>query len=82
MTREQYEMQKHIDRQRAFLKAIEPIVQRMVYIESCYVPTLIVYPDGRMEMGDDPSPQRAEMLAQCRAVIEQIAKSFQCGDNS
>ncbi len=74
MTREEYELSKAIDRQRAFQHAIQPFLDNAAKLTSYYMPTILVYPDGRVERKDHPKV--TEILEQTRQFIQQIASSY------
>lgn len=75
MNREQYEIQKIVDRQRAFQEAIAPILREKVKVMSMYVPSILIHADGRVEQGPPPD-WAATLLAQYDEIIKIIASSL------
>ena len=74
MTREEWEISKAIDRQRAFNETIQPILRAAVRHLSLYVPKIIIYPDGHSVHQYPPEYEQA--LAQYRGMIDLVASQF------
>jgi hypothetical protein len=78
MNREQYEMRKLVERQRALLEAIEPIVQQKVHLLNISLPKLLMDSDGRLKYEFSANVQ--ELLDGYDSMIAEIASKFRMSE--
>ena len=74
MDRWEYERAKCIERQRAFMEAIRPILAVKSSIYAMTMPRLLIYPDSHMESEYAFTPEQQRILDQADEFIECVAK--------
>ena len=74
-TREQYELYKAVERRKAFMEAIQPVLKHKTFIVSICMPSMLIHADGTIERG--PNPEWAQkLLDQCDEFIAEVARSY------
>ena len=72
-----HEMQKHRQLQQEYYREIQPYIQMMVRIHNVLIPTMTVYPDGRIDSHYEYSPEVLSMLDALDRVLDDVRKRYE-----
>ena len=71
---------EHIKRQqRDFQARIDPFVHLLIKIQNCTMPTMILHPDGHMDIRYDYTDEQQGMIKQINENIEYITSVYSRG---